>query len=294
MKFNVTVKNLQEARLVKEYQGTGVIIGDDLFATRCPSLIAHQEIATLIKNIKQEGLEVGVCINRIYFDEELAELKKYMLSIKDDVDYFYYNDPACFILGQQLNIEYKLVYDPDTLLTNGYDAQFIQSLNISHSVVSSEITLEEIKEISLMVPGKLEVNLFGYLNMSYSRRPLVKNYCNLINHEFNYLNDDQLYLIEATRKGKMPIIEDAYQTSIYTDYILCGLKEFLPLVSAKVEYIRLDSIFTPFTAVLDFLNCLHRLLNQEDEQQVYLEYIEKYADLPFSTGYMYQKTNLVK
>ena len=78
-------------------------------------------------------------------------------------------------------------------------------------MLSSEITLDEVKEIEKEAKAKLMLPVFGYLPMFVSRRHLVKNYL----ETFNLEDNSKINYIE--KEGKIyPIIDNEEGTIAYS------------------------------------------------------------------------------
>ena len=69
----------------------------------------------------------------------------------------------------------KLIYDPYNLNTNGKDIAFFGEYDIP-SVLSRELTLDEIKEIVSSRPFLCDVQIFGHLRIAESKREYISNY----------------------------------------------------------------------------------------------------------------------
>lgn len=295
MKRIVTIKELKDISLFLEAGISGIIVSDEFHGTRASGVFSMAEIKEASEIAKRNELILGVLMNRIYVDEELEQAENYLKFLKElQVDWIYYNDPAVVVLAEKLEMVSKLVYDPDTLMTNSYDMKFALAQGIHHAVLSTEITLEEMETITQKVGGNTEAILFGYLNMSYSKRQLIQNYCDELGVDNTLHNRRDCILIESTREGKMPIFEDGQGTHIYTDYILDAFEEYKILKDAGLEVVRIDSIFLDRWIVADALKVFTMIDLGFPGKIVKAKFEEKYKEQPWSTGYMYQKTNLVK
>lgn len=295
MEFIVTIENIEDMYLFQEAGATVLLFCDEFHGTRAPRRFTNEELVQAFKKTHELGLKVAVYMNRIYTDVELDKAKAYLEFLKENgVELIYYNDPAIYILAEEVGIVGNLVYEPDTLMTNSRDMQFVLDQGIHHAVLSTEITLDEMKEMCINVSGNTEAILFGYLNMSYSKRHLIQNYCDEIGVENMWMNKMDCVLIESTREGRMPILEDEQGTHIFTDYILDAFDEFKILKDIGLKSMRIDGIFLPNDVVVDACKAFVMIDLGMDSESIRKKFEEKYSEYPFSKGYMYQKTNLVK
>ncbi|MFV0479019.1 MAG: peptidase U32 family protein [Anaerorhabdus sp.] len=294
MKIVVSIKDLSWIEEMKELAHV-IVLSDKFHGTQSAHCFSLDEIKAGIVLAQERKLLSAVLMNRMYVDKELEQATDYMKEICEcGVDWIYYQDPAIYMIAQQLGYLDKLVYDPDTLLTNYRDVAWIMKQGINHSVLSKEITLDEMLAILKEVDGPSEVIGFGYLKLSTSKRKLVQSYCDEIQIENTLYNKRDGYIVESTREGKMPIIEDEHGTHVFSDHILCALEESFQLSQAKLAYLRVDSIFLEKEMIMDILQALRAIECGEDSVEVAAVFQKKYDDMPLGTGYMHQKTNLVK
>ncbi|NLC96243.1 MAG: hypothetical protein GX675_01535 [Erysipelotrichaceae bacterium] len=288
-----TIFDISDIVKIKKANATGIIIGDKFNGSRLSKPFNNEEIANAVKVAFENNLKVYIKMNKMYDDEELESALDYLKFLKNlNVSNIFYNDPSVFVLAKSLGIEDRLVYDPDTIVTNSYDANYHLKKGIYGVILSKEITKEEMIMISNKVSGNTGVIVHGYLNMSYSKRKLIKNYFEYLNKEYDANNKRSLYLIEQTRIGKMPIIEDEQGTMIFTDYVQESFDEIVELYNNNVKIFIVDGIFLDIEKVIDALIGYSSLLNNISYDKN--DYYNKYKDLPLSTGYMEKATNLVK
>ncbi len=274
---------------------TTIVVGEPFFATRLPVSCDFETIVEIKKECDSLGLKLGILMNRIFFDEDISAgieaLKRYKTL---EPDFIEYTDPSVYVQANKLNMTSYLAYNPDTLMCNDRDVQFYLDLKIKKVILSKEITLTEMIQIIENTNGVTEVIIFGRLNMSYSKRPLITNYLQEIKKNIDVKNRQDMILIETTRDGKMPIVEDDHGTVIYTDYTLAGFREIRSLIEAGCTSFKFDNRFCPTEAFIDCLDGYQRVLNGEDSLEIENKLKAKYPELALSSGYMYQKTNLVK
>ncbi|MGB4613361.1 MAG: U32 family peptidase [Erysipelotrichaceae bacterium] len=287
-----TIFSKEDIVRLKKVNVTGIIVGDDFHGTRLTKAFSHDEIIEINKLAKENDLKVYVKMNRMYEDKELDKALDYLKFLKTlDVNIFY-NDLSIYVLAKSINMEDRLVYDPDTIVTNSLDVNYHLSKGIYGVILSKEITKEEMVLISNNSNGRVGVIVHGYLNMSYSKRMLINNYFEHLNKDIDVDDKRSLYLIEQTRDGKMPIIEDSQGTMIFTEYVQESFDEIKELYENNVSMFIVDGIFLDSDKVVDAVKGYSNLLNDIEYDKN--EYYEKYNDLPLSTGYMEKATNLVK
>ncbi len=295
MELVVTIDELKDIQIYAEAGATVFLFADEFHGTRVAKKMQLDEIIQGVQLVKELGLKTALMMNRIYTDAEINKIEEMLVFAKDtEIDWIYYNDPAVFMCAEEIDLISHLVYEPDTLMTNSRDMQFILNQGVHHAVLSTEITLNEMKTMTRNVNGNTEAILFGYLNMSYSKRHLIQNYCDEIGIENTYQDAMNMVLIESTREGRMPIIEDAQGTHIFTDYVLDAFNEIVELNKEGLQVVRVDGIFLSRDCIADACRAFRMILSGLPSEIIKQKFEEKYPTIPWSTGYMYQKTNLVK
>jgi len=280
MELIMTLSSIERLEQIKQMGINNIIIHHNGFSDRANKffdLFEIQEILTISKKLK---LNVFLNLNTLIHEFELKQLKEFLLQIESfDFKGIYFNDLSYLHLLKDSRLFSLLIYNPDTLLTSYSDINNFLDLGIDSAVISKEITYEEINEIIKNSNKKLDLIVFGYLNMSYSRRHYIRNYLNVINSDYKV--NKPLELIEATRTGRMPIMENQHGCSLFTEYVLCTLDLDLD----GIRYGIVDDVFLDFSEVETAI---------KTEKGKVLETLNHKFDRDFSSGYMYLKTNLVK
>lgn len=189
-----------------------------------------------------------------------------MVALKPDA--FIMADPGLIHLTQQNFPEAIIHLSVQSNNVNWASAQFWHKIGVERVILSRELSLKEITEISEKNPD-LEIECFvhGAICMAYSGRCLLSNYfswrdanqgtCShscrwkykLYEGKENYAGEveeyapleGKFYLEESERKGDMlEIDEDEYGTYIMNSRDLCGI-EFLPdLIKSRVMSLKVE------------------------------------------------------
>ena len=218
-----------------------------------------------IKNIiNLTSKEVCVSINKIMHNEDLELLESILLSLnKMNISKIFFYDLAVMNIVRNNNIKKDLVVFQDHLNASLYSNSFYKRRGINYSVITNDITKDEINEISKY--NSLMLICYGYLPIFYSRRYLITNYLKYI----NLTKKSDVYYI-THNDSKYPIVEEDYGTTIYT-------KEPINLINdikdINVDYIILNAIFTNRE---DFISILNNYLNNiEDDKEHYRGFIDR-------------------
>ena len=192
-----------------------------------------------------------IVLNRVYHDSDLANLDAFLKSLKDK-EFFgiIFSDLAVYELSIKYNLTNKLIYDPNTLITNYEDFNFWNEFNILGVFVSPFVLKDDLIKIGKEKKLKLFFQGYGHLNMFYSRRPLITNFM-----EFNQIVPEKylnrvLYLEEETRNERYPIMEINGETLIYSPYIFSCLDQ-LEELKDYIDYLYIDNSLDDLSPVSD-------------------------------------------
>ncbi len=281
----LTFSNVEMLENLTKYNINGIIVGQIGFSNRFNRYFDKNELIDLSSKCKNLGLDLYINLNNIFFEQDIVKVEENLKFLKTlNLKGIYFNDLAIFSIAIALEMEHLLIYHPDTLLTNTLDIKFYLDKKLKGIVLSNEITLDDIKLISSNIDKGLHLIMHGRINLSYSRRRFIKTYFEQINKKYDYDNQLNLSLIESTRENKMPILENEDGTSIFSDFTLQSFEE---LSSFNVDTLIIDDIFMDEAELVDTL----KLYNNEILLE---EFTTKYQHKNYSSGFYYQKTNLVK
>lgn len=289
MELLVTLHKKENFKEICKLDIAGVIFG---------SLFSHgyhlslEELVEINDQCIKYNLKRYVSINSLIKESDLEQLDAYIDLLKQlDVDGIYFSDFAVANKAYAKDIQSKLIYDPYNLNTNEKDIAFFSEYNIP-SVLSRELTLEEMKNIVKSRPYLCDVQIFGHLRISESRREFISNYFRNFNINENPKNKETYSIKEQSRDYKMPIMEDAYGTCIYTDYVYAMFTELHELYR-YVNHAIIDDIFVSPELVNEYVRNLEKV-NKENEEIIKESIKKNHPNVGLSTGYLYQKTTDVK
>lgn len=276
---------------------TTIRIGVEGYSVRTARLFSREEAAVIAAACRNLGLRWEIVFNRLWMEEELPEMEAKLKQIQSwNPDGIVYMDPAVFMLAKVLGIQDRLIYAPDTLTTNSQDIQLMLDMGVGRVVLAAEITLEEILQIAEKVEGsRLELQIHGRQVMAYSRRPLVSNYLQMIHKTVEDLPHQRgLYLIEATRSGKMPILEEVAGAAVYMESTLCSFAQIRQLAASGIGSFAMDSLFSCDQQLIEARQAYAAVLEGADPMEMQAQLTERWPQMNYGSGYYAMKTNLTK
>ncbi len=268
----------------------GVIIGK--FFTSSYHLDTN-EMRIINNYCKSNRKKVYVVIDNFISEDEMGKLYDYMGFVKSlEPDGIYFHDLGMYEMARRFDLLSKLIYDGKSVLCNSLDTRFLLNRGIDSVMLARELTFDEIKAIADNNPGKVDIQIFGHQRMSYSRRKFLKNYFNEIHRDYDYLNKETMYLIEEQRDYKMPIVEDQDGTFIYTDYIVEMFEE-LPKIADVIKRGVIDTLFIDDDRMILQTCRMYGKLDKKNASFIKESFRNAFPE-NYSSGYLYQKTNISK
>lgn len=245
-KILVIPNDLENLGKVLKTKIDGVILPLEHLAVNSNIYFSLEDIKSMINLTSKE---VCVSINKIMHNEDIEALEGALVAInKMNVSKIFFYDLSVMNICKRLGIKKELVIFQDHLNASIYSNQFYQKRGISYSVITNDITKNEVNEIAK--DNHLMLISYGYLPIFYSRRYLITNY-------LQYIQQDKKSKIYYIKNGidKYPIMEEEFGTTIYT-------KEPINLINdidnINVDYIILNAFHIDnfvFLEVLDtYLN----------------------------------------
>lgn len=236
--------------------------------------------------------KVYVVIDNFISEDDKSSVLDYLYFIqKLNVDGIYFHDLGLYEMAKIYELENKLIYDGQTVLCNSLDVTYYMSKGLSGVVLSRELTYKELFDIVRNNPKCCDVQVFGHTRLSYSKRKFITNYYKEMNMNYDFSNNNNLYLVEEQRDYKLPIVEDEYGTKIYSDYVLQMYKE-LPQLKNFINRAIVDTLFIDKKIVVAVLRD-YKYIDVNNADLLLDKLVNDYYE-NYSTGFLYQKTNITK
>ena len=265
----------------------GVIFGSAFTNKFHYDLIDIKEINIRCKEL---GLKRYISIDSMICENDKASLFHYFdLLTNINPDGIYFADLGIIPVATSFGFATKLIYDPVTLISNSIDAAFYLKQNIG-VVLNRELTYEENLHILTKFEKECDMQIFGHLRMSISKRKFLSNYFSQIDKAVDIKDSDDIYLIEENREYHLPIRETKYGTEIYSDNVLCLYNE-LPTLKDNIKRAIVDSDFVDEKLVLRFLKEL-KSLNGDNAKDLFDKLVKDYPYV--DSGFMYKKVMTTK
>lgn len=297
LKFITNAYELDTLKDLKEAGADAVVLSDSFYSARGAYIINISQFSEYRNVCAKLGLACYAFVNRLFIEEELPKLEEHLRYLKDiDIDGIYFSDEAVLQIAKQLHIADKLIYNPDTLITNAMDAQYYIDEDIKMVTLSKEITFDEICAIAQKCDGKrLEVIIHGRLLMMHSKRHLLSNYLQFIHSDYDPKNIRTIYMMEETRDEHMPIMEDDLGTHAFSGFTLASFLEIKQFESYGIQNVRIEGMFHDAAYTIEALRYYQDILQGNVcAEDVMNAYQQLYPNDHVTSGFYKKKTSKTK
>jgi len=275
---------------------TSVVVGTETFSMRSASIFSDEQLKECKHLCIRENIQMYVSVNRFFMEDDLPYLREHLQYLKRlQVDGIYFSDMGVYYEAKSFGLESKLIYNPDTILTNSADIQAYLNLGIKMCTISKEITVADMLRIGKCINSNLEVIIHGRLAMMDSKRMLLSNYMEFIEKDYDVKNNYHLYLMEENRDEHMPIVEDKGGTHIFTGFTLASFEELQEIIHAGICNLRIESLFYTIDELCKIVEDYKKVIESPCEGRLLFKaYEKKYPLQNITKGFMYKKTGAKK
>jgi U32 family peptidase len=243
MKIITTFYDISNIKTLSAY-ADGFLIGCHKFAARLTRSFDTSEMITATQLIKSLNKEVFLVINQLFNDQQLEALNLFLKQLNLNLfSGIIIADLGVIPMLLDFNQKEKIIYHPETLLTNYHDFNDLCHIGIKGAFVAKEITLEDVITIASHKQHELFMIGHGHLSMFYSKRRLIENFLEFSELDLNLSFDQDLKLIEEHRKDQaFPILEDTAGTHVFSSNVFSSIKK-IDILKTHVDYLMIDTIF---------------------------------------------------
>ena len=230
----VAINDLSTLNKLNKEMVSGVIVNSASFS----SGLSSHELSDILEAFNTTDFKCIIRLDRLYNEEEIEEIKERLKQLADNGIYgVLCTDLAVKVIVEEMKLDLKVIYAPETLLTNYLDIQELRNEGFDHCVISKDIPLNDAYEIINQVPDYCWLRIHGPILLSYSLRRFVSSYLEKPD------NEPGLYeLQESTREDRLPFIEKKEGSWLYGT-CLESFSEFNKLQELPVAGLLIDNAF---------------------------------------------------
>lgn len=261
----------------------GFIVGLKNLSVNLPCYFDMEEIKKIISICNKNKKDIFISLNKNIHNIELNELTNALKELaKLEITGLIFYDIAIVNLNRELNLNLKLIWNQEHLVTNYGTINYWSKKGVVASYLSSELTREEILIIKEKTSCPLMMNVFGFIPMFTSKRPLVKNYL----EKFSLKDNSHINYLE--KEGNVyPIINEDV-TTVYSSKILNLLMEINDLSNAGIDYFVFNS-FNIDEAIFKEIILLFNEVNKENVNALF-DRVNMLLNYNIDTGFLYKNT----
>ena len=208
MKLIVSPSSYEQINTLVNKDIYGILLSIDKFSVNDSFYVDVEDI----DKIDFKNKKVFISLNKMMHNSDLEYLSDVINKIKNkDIKIIFY-DMAVYNIAREYNILDKLIISQDHLNASNLSNNFYYNIGIKGSLITSDITGNELNEIKDNTKMDIYFMAYGYAPIFYSRRYLITNYLKYINCKDKY----KKYEILSDNNVVYPIVEEEYGTTIYT------------------------------------------------------------------------------
>lgn len=256
--FIVIPNKKEEINILLDKNIKGLIIGvKDLSVY--PFELAIEDIISISNNTDKE---IIIAMNKMIHNKDLDLVRSILDKVKNsNIKKILFYDLGIFNICKNMNIDKELILSQEHLNASINSNNFYYNKGINNVMITSDITKDEILDISSNTKMNIYYTVYGYLPIFYSRRYLLTNYFKYINKD---MNDNTYYIFNNDLKYM--IKEYNYGTIIYS-----------PLVNLinKIDKIKeIDNLVIDLSYTED-IDIIDKLINKENINNTYTGFFDK-------------------
>ena len=242
-----------------------ILVGHDRFAVRLTKSFNRTEIKKIKKICDSLNKKVYVLVNKIFYDEELEQLKNYLQFLKNiDINGILFSDFSVFETAKAFHFENRCIFYHETLLRNIQDCLSYKKIGISKMVMTKDMHLNDILNLPESLINHVGLVVQGYFPIYYTKRKPLKNHIKKYHLDQSLLDNKNLYLKEATRNELYPLKENQNGMILFYHQPL-SYYQFIDKISKKISFIIIDGIFSDCATVKKWLDAYyHKIENNQD------------------------------
>ena len=286
MKLLSTIYQLKNIKELSVY-ADGFLVGSEDFGTRLTKSFSKDEIVEALKITKKLNKSLFLLCNQMFTDQMLETYKLWIEDLPvNDFAGIVIADLGVYRLLDSMGLSNKIIYNPETLLANVYDFNFLAKYHILGVYIAKEITLDDVITIGKDKKHQMFMVGQGHLNMFYSKRQLIDTFMTYQESQNPFHNLQDLKIVEENRKeDPYPILEDRAGTHVFRSQMFSSLNHLEELKKC-VDYLVIDTLFKDDDYALEVLKMYHE---EKEDLNIIHQLEEKYNEV-WDEGFFYKKT----
>ena len=296
--------NLEKLKTAINFGADAVYLGGNKLNLRAfADNFTDEELKQGIEFAHSKGKKVYVTVNILPRNEDLIELKDYLIDLKNiGADAILVADPGIIATAKEVVPDLELHLSTQASCINYKSALFWHNIGVKRVVMAREMSLKEFKELREKLPKECEIEAFvhGSMCMAYSGKCSMSNYmtgrdanrgecAQPCRYKYNLFEEKS-----STEYHK--VIKDSDGTFIMNSKDLCMI-EYIPelmnsgITSFKIEG-RMKSAFYAASAVKAYREAIDSYLENPEGyvfNPKWMDYLLKPSHRMYSTGFYFNE-----
>ncbi|OEF96305.1 peptidase U32 family protein [Desulfuribacillus alkaliarsenatis] len=288
--------NLEKLKIAIRYGADAVYIAGEQFGLRkAAGNFSKDDMREGVEFAHKHGAKVYVAANMICHNEDLKNLKDYLIGIEETgIDAIIFADPAVYLAAKEVIPNVPLHVSTQMSTTNYETVRFWAEAGIERVVLARELSFEEISEIGQQVKVELECFIHGAMCVAYSGRCLLSNY--MANRDANRGGCAQScrwnYRVQANNQQNQIVTTEGHYIMNSRD--LCMVEYIPQLIQAGVKSFKIEgrmkSIHYVATVTNVYRQAIDNFYSNPDNFKLnpdWIKEIQKASHRPLSTGFYF-------
>lgn len=296
--------NLEKLKTAINFGADAVYLGGNKLNLRAfADNFTDEELKKGIEFAHSRGKKVYVTVNILPRNEDLIELKDYLIDLKNiGADAILVADPGVIATAKEVVPDLELHLSTQASCINYKSALFWHNIGVKRVVMAREMSLKEFKELREKLPKECEIEAFvhGSMCMAYSGKCAISNYMTGRDGNRGECAQPCRYkynLFEEKSPGEYnKTFEDSNGEFIMSSKDLCMIEHIPELMdsgitSFKIEG-RMKSVFYAASAVKAYREAIDTYLENPEEYKFnpkWMEYLQRPSHRVYSTGFYFNE-----
>ena len=296
--------NLEKLKTAINFGADAVYLGGNKLNLRAfADNFTDEELKEGIEFAHSRGKKVYVTVNILPRNEDLIELKDYLIDLKNiGADAILVADPGIIATAKEVVPDLEIHLSTQASCINYKAALFWHNFGVKRVVMAREMSLKEFEELREKLPEECEIEAFvhGSMCMAYSGKCSISNYmtgrdanrgecAQPCRYKYNLIE-------EKTPREYRKAIEDSNGAFIMNSKDLCMI-EYIPelmnsgITSFKIEG-RMKSAFYAASAVKAYREAIDSYLENPEGyifNPKWMDYLLKPSHRMYSTGFYFNE-----
>ncbi|KKB43558.1 peptidase U32 family protein [Bacillus thermotolerans] len=300
----VTPHRVEDLLPLSEAGADAFVVGEQRYGLRLAGEFNREDVKKAVELAHSKGKKLYVAVNAIFHNDKAEELDDYIAFVQDaGADAIIFGDPAVLMAARSVAPNMPLHWSTETTATNYFTCNYWGKRGAVRAVLSRELSMEAVIEITEQAEVAIEVQVHGMTCMFQSKRPLLGHYFEYQGKVMEIENRKEaknMLLHDPERNNKYPIFEDENGTHIMSPNDICIIDELGELVEAGVDSFKVDGILHSPEYLVEVTRLYRQAINlcaekpeeYEDTKEEWLERIEAIqpAHRPLDTGFFFKET----